>query len=69
MQAVLPDWAFFPAELDYFLRRSRSGDASVDISGDVGGDVSGDVSISVSSIFYAIFVYLAIFCLFIKEIF
>ena len=45
---MLPDWAVFPAEFDYFLRRSGSGDdsigVSVDVSTDISGDVSGDVS-------------------------
>ena len=45
MQAVLPDWVVFPAELYYFLRLSGRGDASVDVSGDVSPDVSGDVDV------------------------
>ena len=49
---MLPDWAVFPAELDYFLRRSGSGDdsigVSIDVSTDISGDVSGDVSCALS---------------------
>ena len=49
MLAVLPEWAFFPAVLDYFSRRTGSGDASVGVSPDVIGDISGDVSVDVST--------------------
>ena len=40
----------FPAELDNFLCRSGSGDASVDVSGDVSVDVSADISILASTL-------------------
>ena len=44
---------FFPAVLDYFSRRTGSGDASVGVSADVSpdiiGDISGDVSVDVSA--------------------
>ena len=45
---MLPDRLVFPAELDYLLRRSGSGDPSVDVSADVSPDVGSDVSCDVS---------------------
>ena len=47
VQAVLPDWAVFTANLDYPIRRSCSGDASVDISTDVSPDISCALTLAV----------------------